>query len=84
MIEMNSEKQAVPNNVFENKLSALVLGVGGAGGRIVNALSRTACEGLEYLVLDSDVQSLGQITHCKAIQIGKKILRGFGTGASRE
>lgn len=84
MIEMNSEKQAFPNNVFENKLSALVLGVGGAGGRIVNALSRTACEGLEYLVLDSDVQSLGQITHCKAIQIGKKILRGFGTGASRE
>ena len=34
MIEMNLEKQAFPNNVFENKLNALVLGVGGAGGRL--------------------------------------------------
>lgn len=84
MIEINPENQVSPNNVFEHKLNALVLGVGGAGGKIVNALSRSACEGLEYTVLDSDVQSLGQITHCKAIQIGRKILRGFGTGASRE
>ena len=38
----------------------------------MNALSRSECEGLEYLVLDSDIQSLAQITHCKAIQIGKK------------
>lgn len=84
MIEINPESQVSSNNVFEDKLNALVLGVGGAGAKIVNTLSLSACEGLEYIVLDSDVQSLRQVTHCETRQIGKKILRGFGTGASRE
>jgi cell division GTPase FtsZ len=39
MIEINPENQISPNNVFEHKLNALVLGVGGAGGKIVNGLN---------------------------------------------
>ena len=72
MIEINPESQVSSNNVFEDKLNALVLGVGGAGAKIVNTLSLSACEGLEYIVLDSDVQSLRQVTHCETRQIGKK------------
>lgn len=84
MIEANAESKTADKDLFEGKLTGLVLGVGGAGGKIVDALSGSPCAGLKYLALDSDVQALEQLSHCSVIQLGKKTVRGFGTGASLE
>lgn len=65
-------------------VNALVLGIGGAGCKVVDVLSHTPCEGIEYIALDSDAQCLRRLERCKSFQIGQKILHGFGAGASCE
>lgn len=62
----------------------LVLGVGGAGGNAVDRMARSGMQGVEFAVVNTDAQALGQNAAPCRIQIGKTLTRGLGTGAKPE
>ncbi|MBI4520577.1 MAG: cell division protein FtsZ [Gemmatimonadetes bacterium] len=61
-----------------------VVGVGGAGGNAVNRMIDERLEGVEFLVVNTDVQALNLCRSPVKIQIGKKLTRGLGAGARPE
>ena len=61
-----------------------VLGVGGSGGNAVNNMMNSNLEGVDFLVANTDAQSL-QFSKCKnKIQLGINITEGLGAGANPE
>ena len=57
-----------------------VLGVGGSGGNAVNNMMKANLEGVDFVIANTDSQSL-QISNCKKkIQLGIKSTRGLGAG----
>src|SRR5947207_7795572 len=58
-----------------------VLGVGGAGGNAVNNLIASKLEGVEFVVANTDAQSLAGAKAERRIQIGARITQGLGAGA---
>src|ERR1700694_142224 len=57
-----------------------VVGVGGAGGNAVNRMIRSKLRGVEFVAVNTDLQSLqGSEAHVK-LNIGKKLTRGLGSG----
>ena len=57
-----------------------VLGVGGSGGNAVNNMINANLEGVDFLIANTDAQSL-QISQCtNKIQLGLKSTRGLGAG----
>lgn len=60
-----------------------VVGVGGAGGNAVNNMIRAKLEGVEFIVANTDAQSLEQslVPEDKRIQLGFYITQGLGAGS---
>lgn len=60
-----------------------VVGVGGAGGNAVNNMIRAKLEGVEFIVANTDAQSLEQslVAEDKRIQLGFYITQGLGAGS---
>ena len=58
-----------------------VLGVGGAGGNAVNNMIAAKLEGVEFVVANTDAQSLAQSKAERRIQIGALTTEGLGAGA---
>src|SRR5215469_16793396 len=58
-----------------------VLGVGGAGGNAVNNMIASKLEGVEFVVANTDAQSLAQSKAERRIQIGAQLTEGLGAGA---
>ncbi len=61
-----------------------VIGVGGAGGMVINRLIDERIRGLDLLVVDTAFQGL---LHSKAklrVQLGRNLLNGLGTGGEIE
>jgi cell division protein FtsZ len=58
-----------------------VLGVGGAGGNAVNNMIGAKLEGVEFVVANTDAQSLAQSKAERKIQIGALTTEGLGAGA---
>src|SRR4030042_2248380 len=58
-----------------------VVGVGGAGCNAVNRMIATGMEGVEFIVVNTDVQQLRDSLAPVKIQIGMKLTRGLGAGA---
>tara|TARA_Y100001936_G_C16071383_1_gene670850 strand:- start:1090 stop:2757 length:1668 start_codon:yes stop_codon:yes gene_type:complete len=57
-----------------------VLGVGGSGGNAVNNMINANLEGVDFLIANTDAQSL-QISQCQnKIQLGLNSTRGLGAG----
>ena len=57
-----------------------VLGVGGSGGNAVNNMINANLEGVDFLIANTDAQSL-QISQCpNKIQLGLNSTRGLGAG----
>lgn len=58
-----------------------VVGVGGGGGNAVNSMIDKGLAGVDFVIINTDVQALerNQATH--KIQIGKNLTRGLGCGA---
>mgnify|MGYP003338706524 CR=1 FL=1 len=65
----------------ELKPRITVIGVGGAGGNAVNNMIRARLEGVEFLVANTDAQSLSQSLAERRIQLGIDITQGLGAGA---
>ncbi len=61
-----------------------VIGVGGAGGNAVNRMIDVGLEGVEFIVANTDVQALRDSRAAVKLQIGSKITRGLGAGATPE
>ncbi len=58
-----------------------VIGVGGAGVNAVNRMVEAEVEGVEFVAINTDVQSLQQSTADITLHIGPQITRGLGAGS---
>jgi len=58
-----------------------VVGVGGAGVNAVNRMIEAQIPGIEFIAINTDVQSLQQSTAGTVIRIGAAVTRGLGSGA---
>jgi cell division protein FtsZ len=61
-----------------------VIGVGGAGGNAVNRMIDEDVKGVEFIVANTDVQALSSSKAETKIQLGSKLTRGLGAGATPE
>src|SRR3984893_17861418 len=58
-----------------------VVGVGGAGVNAVNRMVEAEVEGVEFLAVNTDLQSLQQSTADVTLQIGAGLTKGLGSGS---
>ena len=61
-----------------------VVGVGGAGVNAVNRMIDAQVEGVEFIALNTDLQSLEQSSAATRVHIGDNSTRGLGSGADPE
>ncbi|MFQ5450169.1 MAG: cell division protein FtsZ [Nitrospinaceae bacterium] len=68
----------------DNEYSARlkVIGVGGGGTNAVNSMVRDSIRGVEFVVANTDVQSLDSSGCPDKIQIGLELTRGLGAGSN--
>lgn len=62
----------------------IVFGVGGAGCNAVNNMIRSNLEGADFIVANTDAQSLEYTIAKKKIQLGAELTRGLGAGSLPE
>ena len=58
-----------------------VIGVGGAGVNAVNRMVEAGVSGVEFLAINTDLQSLQQSTADVTVHIGGEVTRGLGSGS---
>jgi cell division protein FtsZ len=58
-----------------------VVGVGGAGVNAVNRMVEAEVEGVEFIAINTDLQSLEHSTARDALHIGAALTRGLGSGS---
>jgi cell division protein FtsZ len=61
-----------------------VVGVGGAGGNVVNNMIASNLHGVEFVAMNTDLQVLETSLAPVKIQIGKELTRGLGAGSDPE
>ncbi len=61
-------------------LRVKVIGLGGGGSNMLNAIDRKAYPQVEYCVVNSDAQALQQSAVDNKILVGKQVTRGLGAG----
>ncbi len=61
-----------------------VIGVGGGGCNAVNRMIREGVEGVEFAVINTDVQALAESSARLKVQIGAKLTKGLGSGSDPE
>ena len=61
-----------------------VVGVGGAGVNAVNRMIEAEVEGVEFLAINTDLQSLQQSAAHVTLHIGARATRGLGSGSDPE
>ena len=69
-------------NGFSAKLK--VVGVGGGGCNAINTMVEAGLQGVEFIAINTDVQTLNMNKAAVKIQIGSKLTRGLGAGANPE
>ncbi len=83
---------ARPEGRFEQTRSTLpagqpvirVVGVGGAGVNAVNRMIEADIEGVEFIAINTDLQSLQTSAAQTTLHIGESLTRGLGSGADPE
>src|SRR5216117_1728435 len=58
-----------------------VIGVGGGGSNAVNRMMRSGLDGVEFMVVNTDLQALRMNAASMKLQIGSKLTKGLGAGA---
>lgn len=61
-----------------------VVGVGGSGGSAVNRMVAAKIRGVEFIVMNTDVQALHYSNASTKLHIGKSVTRGLGAGMDPE
>ena len=59
-----------------------VVGVGGAGVNAINRMVEAEIEGVDFLAINTDLQSLQQCAAHETLHIGDSITRGLGSGSN--
>ena len=72
---------SVPETDSNLKPKIMVVGVGGAGGNAVNNMINAKLSGVEFLVANTDSQSLVQSLAERKLQLGHNITHGLGAGS---
>ncbi|MCX6394148.1 MAG: cell division protein FtsZ [Solirubrobacterales bacterium] len=62
----------------------LVVGVGGAGVNAVDRMVEAKVAGVEFIAINTDVQSLQKSTATRTLHIGEEVTRGLGSGSDPE
>jgi cell division protein FtsZ len=70
------------SNGFTAKLK--VVGVGGGGCNAINTMVDAGLQGVEFIAINTDIQTLNMNKAAVKIQIGGKLTRGLGAGANPE
>ncbi len=72
--------------IEEGKKNAVikVIGVGGGGTNALNTMISSGIQGVEFVAMNTDVQSLEKNLAPIRIQLGPKLTRGLGAGANPE
>ena len=65
----------------ENVVTLKVVGIGGAGGNVVNRMVGSGTTGVEFIAVNTDRQALSMSTADQKIQIGEKLTHGQGAGS---
>ena len=73
-----------PTEVEELKPKIAVIGVGGAGGNAIANMIAAQVEGVDFIVTNTDAQSLNSSTAERRIQLGPDITQGLGAGSRPE
>lgn len=61
-----------------------VIGVGGAGGSAVDRMVKSGIRGVDFMVMNTDVQALHHNAAPYKLHIGKTVTRGLGAGMNPE
>ncbi len=61
-----------------------VVGVGGGGVNAVNRMIEAGVEGVDFIAVNTDVQSLEQSSATSIVHIGADVTRGLGSGSNPE
>ena len=73
--------------VEQNNLAAArikVIGIGGGGGNAVNTMIGSRLSGVDFMVANTDAQSLEASEAAVRIQLGGMVTKGLGAGANPE
>ncbi|KXB09434.1 cell division protein FtsZ [candidate division MSBL1 archaeon SCGC-AAA385M11] len=68
----------------EGNAQIKVIGIGGGGGNAVNNMINSSLKGVSFIVANTDVQALKNAAAEHKIQMGEKLTKGLGAGASPE
>jgi len=76
----------MPFKIIENehKAKIKVFGVGGGGGNAINRMVAAGMNGVEFIAVNTDAQSLAGSSADACICIGESVTRGLGAGAKPE
>lgn len=69
---------------FEGGAKIKVFGAGGGGGNAVNHMIEQGIEGVDFAIVNTDIQALNMSPAPEKIQIGSKLTKGLGAGANPE
>lgn len=72
------------DTIVDQLATIKVIGVGGGGNSAVNRMIQHGVQGVEFIVVNTDVQALHLSKTEIKIQIGEKLTRGLGAGANPE
>ena len=66
------------------KTNSLVLGIGGAGGQILNQMLKEGILGFDFAILNTDKQDLERSQVIKKVHIGRSLTKDLGAGGRPE
>ena len=71
----------MPNKINNLSPKISVIGVGGAGGNIINSMIKTEICGVSFLDVNTDSQALAHSQASETLQLGPSCTQGLGAGA---
>ena len=78
---INLQNMAIQENLQPR---LVVIGVGGAGSNAVNNMINKNLEGIDFVVANTDAQSLDLSLASRKIQLGLELTKGLGAGSKPE
>lgn len=85
MAEFEQKDEKIQSNEESDKLAKIeVIGVGGGGGNAVKRMIEANLQGVEFYVVNTDLQALRLCANAIQIQIGEGVTHGLGAGANPE
>ncbi|MEW6380430.1 MAG: cell division protein FtsZ [bacterium] len=69
---------------YECSANIKVIGVGGGGSNAVNRMINSKMQGVEFYVVNTDLQALRNSPAVNRLQLGARLTRGLGAGANPE